>query len=348
LKFAEATPVGATAAEPDAAMARTVSLPAAASAASPSGSLRVSVIGAGNYAGAVLIPAFKAAGVRLMRIASAGGASSLHQGRKFGFAEATTDTDALLADANVDAVVVSTRHDTHADYVLRALVAGKSVFVEKPLALKMDDLARIEATARARPELRVMVGFNRRFAPQVVKVKQLLAGTPGAKTFVMTVNAGAIPSQHWTQEPAVGGGRLVGEGCHFIDLLRFLAGVPIESFQVASMAAPTPDTVCVTLRFVDGSLGTVLYLANGSKSFAKERLEIFAAGRVLQLDNFRRLTGYGWPGFGKMNLWRQDKGQRACAAAFVHAMRTRGDSPIPLDELLEVGRVSIQIEAALR
>lgn len=330
--------------------ARTVVLPPPAAGAAPaaSGQARVSVVGAGSYAGAVLIPAFKAAGAQLMRIASAGGASSVHLGRKFGFAEATTDTAALLADPQADAVVVSTRHDTHADYVIRTLAAGKHVFVEKPLALKLADLERIADAARAQPECCVMVGFNRRFAPQVVKIKQLLAGAPGAKTLVMTVNAGAIPANHWTQDPAVGGGRLVGEGCHFVDLLRFLTGSPIESFQVSRMAAATADTVSVTLQFADGSLGTVLYLANGSKAFPKERLEIFAAGRVLQLDNFRRLTGFGWPGFAKMNLWRQDKGQKACAAAFVQAVRSGGPSPIPLDELLEVGRVSIEIEESLR
>ncbi len=347
LRFADATPRD-TVPAPTAALARTVALPASAGAGPANGAARISVIGAGNYAGAVLIPALKAAGARLVRIASAGGASSVHLGRKFGFTEATTDTAALLADTNVDAVVVSTRHDTHADYVVRALAAGKHVFVEKPLALKLDDLARIEAAAHARPDLRVMVGFNRRFAPQVVKIKQLLAGTPGAKAFVMTVNAGAIPAQHWTQDPAVGGGRLVGEGCHFVDLLRFLAGAPIDSFQVARMDSATADTVSLILRFSDGSMGTVLYLANGSKAFPKERLEVFAAGRVLQLDNFRRLTGYGWPGFTKMNLWRQDKGQTACAQAFVGAVQDGQASPIPLDELLEVGRVSIQVDEALR
>jgi predicted dehydrogenase/threonine dehydrogenase-like Zn-dependent dehydrogenase len=327
--------------------ARTVALPA--TAPSPTaGAPRISVIGAGNYAGAVLIPAFKAAGAQLARIASAGGASSVHLGRKFGFAEATTDSAALLADAGADAVIVCTRHDTHADYVVRALAAGKHVFVEKPLALTIDELGRIEAAAAAAPDRRVMVGFNRRFAPQVVKIKSLLAATPGSKAFVMTVNAGAIPAQHWTQDRTVGGGRLVGEGCHFIDLLRFLAGSPIESFQVARMDAATPDSASVTLRFADGSLGTLHYLANGSKALAKERLEVFASGRVLQLDNFRRLVGYGWPGLSKMNLWRQDKGQNACAAAFVGALRHGSPSPIPLAELIEVARISIQIEEALR
>ncbi|MCE2918193.1 MAG: dehydrogenase, partial [Rubrivivax sp.] len=181
-----------------------------------------------------------------------------------------------------------------------------------------------------------------------VKLRQLLAGVPGPKSFVMTVNAGAIPAQHWTQDPAVGGGRLLGEGCHFVDLLRFLADAPIESHQATAMAAQPRDSASVTLRFADGSIGTLLYLANGSKAFPKERLEVFAAGRVLQLDNFRRLSGFGWPGFSKMNLWRQDKGQAACAAAFVAAIRSGGPSPIPLEQLIEVGRISIEIEESLR
>ena len=343
LRFAEP---GAEASAP----LRTVSLVTAAAAtiAKVDGTPSVSIIGAGNYAGAVLIPAFKATGVRLARIASAGGASSVHLGRKFGFTEATTDTAALLTDPGADAVVISTRHDTHADYVLRALAAGKHVFVEKPLALTQGEIDDIEAAARAAPRQLLMVGFNRRFAPQIVKTQQLLAGAPGPKTLVMTVNAGAIPAAHWTQDRTVGGGRLVGEGCHFVDLLRFLAGAPIESFQVARMEGATSDTASVTLRFADGSLGTILYLANGSKAFPKERLEVFAAGRVLQLDNFRRLTGFGWPGFTKMNLWRQDKGQAVCAAAFVNALKSGAASPISLIELIEVSRISIQIEEALR
>ncbi|MFY7972808.1 MAG: bi-domain-containing oxidoreductase [Rubrivivax sp.] len=337
----------ATQSEADPRRLRTVTLPSSGTGA-PNDRPRVSVIGAGNYAGAVLIPAFKAAGVRLARVASSGGASSVHLGRKHGFAEATTDTAALIADPGVDAVVVSTRHDTHAEFVLRALAAGKHVFVEKPLALTRDDLDRIASAAESASDRLLMVGFNRRFAPQVVKLRQLLAGVPGPKSFVMTVNAGAIPAQHWTQDPAVGGGRLLGEGCHFVDLLRFLADAPIESHQATAMAAQPRDSASVTLRFADGSIGTLLYLANGSKAFPKERLEVFAAGRVLQLDNFRRLSGFGWPGFSKMNLWRQDKGQAACAAAFVAAIRSGGPSPIPLEQLIEVGRISIEIEESLR
>jgi predicted dehydrogenase len=159
----------------------------------------------------------------------------------------------------------------------------------------------------------------------------------------MTVNAGAIPAAHWTQDLEVGGGRIIGEACHFIDLLRFLAGSRIASHQVLRMDSQTGDSVSISLKFEDGSLGVVHYLANGSKAFPKERLEVFAAGRVLQLDNFRKLHGFGWPGFNKMNLWRQDKGQKACAAAFVEAVVRGGPQPIPFDEIMEVARVSIEV-----
>lgn len=187
-----------------------------------------------------------------------------------------------------------------------------------------------------------MVGFNRRFASQVKKIKALLEGAKGPKAFVMTVNAGAIPADHWTQDPEVGGGRIIGEACHFIDLLRFLAGVPITSQSARSlMARSAADTTTIQLGFADGSIGTIHYLANGNKSFPKERLEVFVAGRVLQLDNFRKLVGYGWPGFRRMNLWRQDKGQSACAQAFVDAVRQGGTSPISIEELMEVSRVTV-------
>jgi predicted dehydrogenase len=193
-----------------------------------------------------------------------------------------------------------------------------------------------------------MVGFNRRFAPQVQRIKGLLAGMTGPKAFVMTVNAGAIPAEHWTQDPAVGGGRIIGEACHFIDLLRFLAGAPIVRAEALAMDSACADSVNITLGFADGSIGAVHYLANGSKAFPKERLEVFVAGRVLQLDNFRRLAGYGWPGFKPMNLWRQDKGQRACAAAFVEALRQGGPAPIPIEEIVEVSRLTIELAVNVR
>ena len=199
------------------------------------------------------------AGVKFRQIAASASAGSVHLGRKFGFEQATTDTAALLAHPAAQIVVVATRHDSHADYVLRALAAGKHVFVEKPLALRHDDLGRIEAACAAAPQQLLMLGFNRHFAPQVQRIKALLAGAPGPKAFVMTVNAGAIPANHWTQDRELGGGRLVGEGCHFIDLLRFLAATPIQAHQAVAMSAPTRDSFTITLRFADGSVGTIVY-----------------------------------------------------------------------------------------
>ena len=336
-------------------------------ATAATGKATVAFIGAGNYATNVLIPAFKEAGARLKTVASAGGVSAVHAGRKYGFEETTTDTDSLFSDSQVTTVVITTRHDSHARLVCQALGAGKHVFVEKPLALTIDELAEIQATVETtpsqpsdprqpstvhRPPL-LMVGFNRRFAPQVQKIKSLLEGVKEPKAFVMTVNAGAIPPEHWTQDSAVGGGRIVGEACHFIDLLRFLSGSPITGFQAVSIGkmsdvAVAEDKAGITLRFGDGSIGTIHYLANGHKSFPKERLEVFVGGRILQLDNYRRLKGFGWPGFGKMNLWRQNKGQQACAAAFVQAVKQGSAAPIPFEELMEVSRVSIEVAEVLR
>lgn len=309
----------------------------------------VSFVGSGNYATAVLIPAFKDAGAHLRCVASSSGVSGVHAGRKYGFDETTTDTNRIFTDAETRAVVITTQHDSHARLVLQALEGGKHVFVEKPLCLTLAELDDIKSAQLATGgRSMVMVGFNRRYAPQVQKMKQLLGGVTGPKAFIMTVNAGAIPADHWTQDPDAGGGRIIGEACHFIDLLRFLADVPITGWQRLSMNAPTRDTVSIQLSFADGSVGTVHYFANGSKSFPKERLEVFAAGRVLQLDNYRKLTGFGWPGFAKMNLWRQDKGQKACAAAFVQAVAKGASAPIPFEEVTEVARVSIEISEAAR
>lgn len=313
------------------------------------GKAAVSFVGAGNYATAVLIPAFKEAGAHLRCVASSAGVSGVHAGRKYGFDETTTDTNHLFTDAETHAVVITTQHDSHARFVLQALEGGKHVFVEKPLCLTLAELNDIESAQQATGgRSMVMVGFNRRYAPQVQKMKQLLGGVTGPKTFIITVNAGAIPADHWTQDPEAGGGRIIGEACHFIDLLRFLAASPITGWQRMSMDAPTRDTVSIQLSFADGSVGTVHYFANGSKAFPKERLEVFAAGRVLQLDNYRKLTGFGWPGFAKMNLWRQDKGQKACATAFLQAVAKGTNAPIPFEEVVEVSRVSIEIAEASR
>jgi len=339
-----------TVAEKSEAILRQATVQLPASGVSIHGAASLAFIGSGNYSTAVLIPAFKAAGARLKVVASSGGVSGLHAGRKFGFESTTTDTNSVFIDPDVQAIVLGTRHDTHAAMTCQALRAGKHVFVEKPLAMTHEELLQIEeavsAAAQSGRSPIVMVGFNRRFAIQIQKMKSLLKGVTGPKSFMMTVNAGAIPAEHWTQDREIGGGRIVGEGCHFIDLLRFLAESAIVGHRVNVMDSKTRDTVSVELSFADGSIGTVHYFANGTKAFPKERIEVFAAGRVLQLDNFRKLTGFGWPGFKKMNLWKQDKGQKACAAAFVNAVSSGSASPIPLNELLEVARVTIDAAEA--
>jgi threonine dehydrogenase-like Zn-dependent dehydrogenase/predicted dehydrogenase len=315
-------------------------------------------IGAGNYASRILIPAFKAAGAQFHTIVTAGGINGVIHGEKADFAEASTDVAALLANDAINPLAIVTRHDTHARLVVQALQAGKHVFVEKPLAIDREGLEAVQAAyeaAQARaPEggAQVMVGFNRRFSPQVQKMKALLMPVKEPKSFIMTMNAGAIPVNHWTQDNTVGGGRITGEACHFIDLMRFLAGSPIVSIQARRMGdAPgvtvAEDKTSITLGFEDGSFGTILYLANGAANFPKERVEVFTAGRVLQLDNFRRLKGYGWPGFSKMNLWKQDKGQSACAGAFLHALE-KGVPAIPVDEIFEVARVTLDVVQILR
>ena len=334
--------------------ARTVNLTSAdsneqsASSAGKDSAVSLSFIGSGNYATKILIPAFKEAGAGLRSVASNTGVGGVHAGRKHGFIESTTDTERLFADAENDAIVIATRHDSHAGFVLEALRSGKHVFVEKPLCLTIEELEEIAKTCSetqtGKSDTVLMVGFNRRFSPHVRKIKQLLNGVSGPKAFVMTVNAGKVPADHWTHDPEKGGGRIVGEACHFIDLLRFLSGNSIKTWQRMEMESSTGDTVTLQIGFADGSVGTIHYFANGSKAFPKERLEVFASGGILQLDNFRKLRGFGWSGFQKMNLWRQDKGQKACVQAFVDAIKAGDPSPIALDEILEVSKVAIDLQ----
>ncbi|MFA9385129.1 MAG: bi-domain-containing oxidoreductase [Vibrio cyclitrophicus] len=317
----------------------------------------VGFVGAGNYASRMLIPAFKEGGAQLHTIATSGGINGVTHGEKTGFAKTTTDTAAMINDSEINTIAIVTRHNSHAKFVCDALNAGKNVFVEKPLAITLEELAQVEATyysvANQTAAPKLMVGFNRRFSPQVQKMKELLSSVKEPKSFMMTMNAGAIPAEHWTQDNEVGGGRIIGEACHFIDLMRFLAGSEITSVQCRRMGDVdsvdiTEDKAAIILGFADGSFGTIQYLANGAASFPKERVEVFAAGRVLQLDNFRKLKGFGWPGFKKMNLWKQDKGQTPCSAAFLDSIEKGTEAPITARELFEVAKVTIEIAEQLR
>ncbi|MCE9786734.1 bi-domain-containing oxidoreductase [Shewanella chilikensis] len=317
----------------------------------------VGFVGAGNYASRMLIPAFKEAGAEFHSIATSGGINSVIHGDKAGFAEATTDTLAMINNDSINTIAIVTRHNSHAYFVQEALKAGKNVFVEKPLAISHEELKEVKEAYHSALESesapKLMVGFNRRFSPQVQKMKQLLEPIKEPKSFIMTMNAGAIPADHWTQDKNVGGGRIIGEACHFIDLMRYLAGSEIVSVQARRMGDTasgdiTEDKAAIILGFADGSFGTIHYLANGAASFPKERVEVFAAGGTLQLDNFIKLKGFNWKGFKKLNLWKQDKGQSNCAKAFINSIENAQPAPISAEELFEVAKVTIDIAEQLR
>jgi predicted dehydrogenase/D-arabinose 1-dehydrogenase-like Zn-dependent alcohol dehydrogenase len=308
----------------------------------------VAAIGAGNFARLIQFPALKTSGARLVCAADQDPKAAAHAARKYGFEKSATDPKIIMKDPGVNTVFITTRHNSHAHFVLEALKSGKHVFVEKPLCLTLEELNEItevySSIANCKSSIpMLMVGFNRRFATQIRKMKELLDGVKEPKSCIMTVNAGFIPPEHWTHDLEVGGGRIVGEACHFVDLLRFLSEVPIESSEIFGLDNPARDTVSIQLRFTDGSIGTIHYFTNGSRRFPKERLEVFVGQKILQLHNFKVLKGYGWKNFRKMKLWRQDKGHRAEVKAFLEAVQKGGPSPIPFDEIVEVTRTTIEL-----
>ncbi|NUK29891.1 zinc-binding dehydrogenase [Parageobacillus sp. VR-IP] len=309
----------------------------------------IGVIGAGNYTNQTLLPAMKKLDVQLKTIVSSGGINGVHVGKRFNFEQTTTDAQTVINDSSINTVFITTRHDTHAYYVKEAINAGKHVFVEKPLCLTHEELEELKKLNYDNKIL--MVGFNRRFAPHIQKMKELLDTTAQPKTMVMLVNAGYIPADHWTQDPKVGGGRIIGEACHFIDLLRFLAGSKIKSIQGIKIgdtsSEVTDDKATITITFEDGSIGTVHYFANGHKSYPKEKLEVFVGGKILSLDNFKTLYGYGWSNFKKMKLRSQDKGHLNGVKAFINGIES-GYAPIPLEEIFEVTQATLDVAQQLR
>jgi len=296
----------------------------------------VGLIGAGNFAKLVLMPAIQAAGADVRCIASSGGVTAAHLAGKFNVAQSATDYRTIIDSAAITAVFIATRHNTHAAMVSEALAAGKHVFVEKPLAIDETGLNQVREAHAAHPGLHLMVGFNRRFAPHAVAVRRLLENRSDPMAVVMTVNAGDLPSNHWLHDPEVGGGRIVGEGCHFIDLAMYLVGEAITSVQAVMFGPDTggrrDDKTTISLSFADGSIATIHYLANGPKSFPKERIEVFSEGRVATIDNWRRIVSYDWPGASAMKM-RQNKGHHAEVAAFLERVRSGGAPAIPFHDL---------------
>ena len=307
----------------------------------------ISMIGAGNFATRVLIPALKKTDAALHTIVSAGGTSAAVTGKKFDFIKASTDFVEILRNSEINTLFIATRHNLHANMVIEGLKAGKHVFVEKPLALERNELEQVKNAVMEHPDCHLMVGYNRRFSPLSIKMKELIDSRTQPLTMIYTVNAGSIPPDHWTQDPEIGGGRIIGEGCHFIDYLRFFTGSPIVAVTAKRIGdgagcSVQDDKMTITLKFEDGSLGTVHYFANGSKKFPKERVEIFSEGRILTLDNFRVLKGYQWPGFRKKRLWRQNKGHVREISEFIYTIEHGRNPLIPWEELEEVTRATFE------
>ncbi len=314
------------------------------------GHIGIGMLGAGAFGARMLLPAIKdLKNVGLEGLCTASGITGWQRGEKFGFRYCTTEENELLRDPAVHSVVIATRHDRHAEQVIAALEAGKHVFCEKPLCLNDQELDAISlAYSQQADKPALLVGFNRRFAPLARQMKAFLAQSPAPLLMNYRVNAGAIPSEHWTQDAEVGGGRIIGEGCHFIDLLTFLCGsLPIACYA-RSIASLGDDHAMITVEFENGSVGQINYAANGDKSFSKERVEAFGGGAVAVLEDFRSLELVR-SGSKRMERSRlsQDKGHRAELAAFVESIRT-GKDAIPFTEIAAVTRATFRIVDSLR
>ena len=310
-----------------------------------SGACVMGVIGAGNFARTVLLPELKRIpGVTMHTLCTTRGQTADHGANAFGFARATTELDEVLNDPAINAVLVATRHSNHAELTARCLAAGKSVIVEKPLALDRAQLNQVVA-ARNGSDGFFTIGFNRRFAPMSVKARSLLARHAGPKMLVLRVNAGALPAESWVNAAEEGGGRILGEACHFIDLARYLAGSAITSVHAEAAKATHGgcDDLTITLGFADGSLATIIYTAQGDSSFSKERFECFAGGTVVAIDNFLTLsiTEGGRTRVEKAKMG-QDKGHRAELEAFIAAIAA-GTAPVDEAELIETSLATIAV-----
>jgi predicted dehydrogenase len=318
---------------------------------SPS-AVRLGAFGAGNFATAVLFPALKGLdSLELVGLATASGLKSADVGRRFGFSYATTDEAQILSDERINTVAVLTRHHLHARQIIAGLEAGKHVFCEKPLAVKPEELQAIAAVLETSGRM-LMVGFNRRFAPLAVRMKAFLAEVHEPLMVNYRINAGYLPAEHWLHDPDQGGGRIIGEACHFIDFLMFLIGSTpsrVKAKGLPDQGRYCEDNVIMMFEFPNGSLGAVTYLAGGDRAFPKERVEAIGGGRVAVLQDFRSLETYqaGGRKVHRSRL-RQDKGHRAEWEAFVAALTRGEEPPIPYDHLFAVTQASFLAVESLR
>jgi predicted dehydrogenase len=303
---------------------------------SESSKAAVGLLGVGSFSKMVLLPALKNSEAELKTLAGSGGIQTGDAGRRFGFSKIVSEYDAVLADDAIDTVFIVTRHNSHASLVCKALEQNKHVFVEKPLALNTEELSRIIRAYKS-GAAQLMVGFNRRFSPFSQKLKQAVENLQEPLCINMTVNAGKIPSDHWVHDSAMGGGRIIGEACHFIDLARYFTGSKIEAvtaMHAESSAEVSEDKMSIILKFENGSIATINYFANGSKLYPKERIEVFGGEKVFVIDNFKSLKSFGAK--TKLSTIKQDKGHQNEVNAFIRSVKEATAAPIPFEELVEV------------
>ncbi len=313
--------------------------------------IQLGLIGAGNFARNTLLPAIKnSRDIDLVAIASSSGRSAADLGKKFGFSYAASDTKQLIEDEKINTLAILTRHHLHAEQVLTGLKAGKAVFCEKPLALNEKELADIEKQLASKNAPLLTVGYNRRFAPLALKLKDFLAQNETPFTAHYRINAGELPVDHWLRDPAQGGGRIIGEVCHFVDFLTYLADAPPSSVFAQSLlnsGGTEEDSVLIQIGFPDGSLASISYIANGDRALPKEQLEVFKGGLVAQLDDFTALS-LTQSGRTRTSKSTQDKGHQAIWSAFSQSLLSSGAPPIPYAQLMGVSRATFAALASLQ
>lgn len=314
----------------------------------------IGIIGAGNFTSATVIPALKKAGAQLKYVVSAGGLTATTVAQRAGAARAATDLREVLSDDDVDLVLVATRHNLHATMVLESLRAGKHVFVEKPLCLEEQEIdgiiSELNRPASSERGSTLTVGFNRRFAPFAQKIRMLLGEEPGPLNIIATMNAGYIPSDSWVHDSRIGGGRIIGEACHFIDLCTFIARSPVTGVCMNAMGVnpdETTDNASILLRHKNGTNSVVNYFSNGNKAYSKERVEVYSQERTLVLDNWRTLSGYGFRGFANAKS-KQDKGHSDQFRLLVQRLKSGGEPLIPLNEIVNTTRASFAAISSLK
>jgi polar amino acid transport system substrate-binding protein len=320
--------------------------------ATPESSVSIGLIGAGSYAKRHLLPNFKTAGAQFQTVATASGVSAREVGEKYGFHYCVSGADEVIDDKDTNLIVIATRHDTHAELAQRALERGRHVFLEKPLALNDEELQRV-IDAAVRSDRKLMVGFNRRFSPLALAAKEFFSDAHAPLSINYRVNAGRIAPGHWIQDPREGGGRIIGEACHFIDLMQFLTGsvttrVFAEAIGSRNEEVVSEDSVFITLRFADGSNGSIAYLAEGDKALGKERVEIFGEGKTFVLEDFRSASLHSGGKEKRIKQRGQDKGQTNEVRQVCRVVLNGGPSPIALEDLAATTRATFRIVESLR